>query len=323
MKVVAKTGNNDVATAYIAEMENGKLIEFIESVEPPIPREKKWVLIVSTLYGCPVGCRFCDAGGHYKGKLTTEEMISQIDYLIRNRFPDGSIPVKKFKIQFARMGEPALNPNVLNVLSQLPGLYEAPGLLPTLSTIAPKGSDSFFDELITIKRELYRERFQLQFSIHTTDDKLRNILIPIEKWDFRKIAEFGNRFYTKGERKITLNFALAENMPVDPDIMINYFSPGKFLIKVTPVNPTFTANDNGLVSHILPNKEKYEILESLKEAGYEVILSIGETEENLIGSNCGQHIMNFLKEKKPVKDGYTYQLDQVINHEITEGMLRS
>ena len=66
MKILAKTGTEDVAIVYIAEMDNGRLVEFVESVQPPIPREKKWVLIVSTLYGCPVGCRFCDAGEYYE-----------------------------------------------------------------------------------------------------------------------------------------------------------------------------------------------------------------------------------------------------------------
>ncbi len=51
MKITAKAGKEDIATVFIAEMDNGKLVEFVESVQPPIPREKKWVLIVSILYG--------------------------------------------------------------------------------------------------------------------------------------------------------------------------------------------------------------------------------------------------------------------------------
>ena len=43
MKIIAKTGKENIAMVYIAEMDNGKHIEFVESVQPPIPREKKWV----------------------------------------------------------------------------------------------------------------------------------------------------------------------------------------------------------------------------------------------------------------------------------------
>jgi 23S rRNA (adenine2503-C2)-methyltransferase len=310
VKIKAKAGNEDIATVYIAETEKRKLIEFAESVEPPIPREKKWVLTLSTLYGCPVGCRFCDAGNFYQGKLAKNDIIAQIDYLIASRFPDGNVPAEKFKVQFARVGEPSFNPNVLDVLEELPGLYDAPGLIPSVSTIAPEGTDAFFTRLLEIKNELYRERFQLQFSIHTTDIEKRDWLIPAKKWDFAKIADYGNAFYRSGERKITLNFALAEGMPVDSEVLLRYFTPDKFLLKVTPVNPTYQVSKNNLSSHIQPDKEKYEIIEKLREAGYRVILSIGDWEENHIGSNCGQHITNYLRKKSPITNGYTYPLQE-------------
>jgi len=308
MKVLAKAGNEEVATVFVAEMENGRLIEFVESVQPPIPREKKWVLIVSTLYGCPVGCRLCDAGGYYQGRISKDEMISQIDYLIRRRFPDGGVPVGKFKIQFARMGDPALNQSVLEVLEELPLLYDAPGLMPTLSTVAPAKTESFFERLIEIKSELYRERFQLQFSIHTTDRRRRDWLIPAEKWDLEEISGYGESFYRDGERKVTLNFALGDGMPVEPGVLLRHFNPDKFLIKITPVNPTYRARENRISSHILPEKENYQLIDALKEAGYEVVLSIGELEENDIGSNCGQYVTNYLKQKKDLVAGYTYPL---------------
>jgi len=415
MKIVARTGSDDIAMVYVAETDNGRQVEFVESVQPPIPREKKWVLIISTLHGCPVGCRFCDAGNLYRGKLTKEEMLEQIDYLVRNRFPvrkdpngmgpggnnrnerkngnggnggndrnewrngnggndgndrnewkkgsgnggnnrnewkngnggndgndrnewrngsgnggngitDGNgrndeagaklqVPVEKFKIQFARMGEPAFNENVLDVLSELSGLYEAPGLMPSISTIAPRGTDAFFERLLEIKNRHYNGRFQLQFSIHTTDGRLRDWLMPVKKWDLGKISEYGERFHSDGNRKITLNFALAEKMPVDPSVLLGHFDPGKFLVKITPVNPTYRARENEITSHILPGKERYGIIDALRDAGYEVILSIGELEENHIGSNCGQHVMNYMGERRekggiaPVKDGYTYALE--------------
>ncbi|MCK4272375.1 radical SAM protein [bacterium] len=311
MKVIARTGREDIAVVYIAELEDGKLIEFVESVQPPIPREKKWVIIVSSLYGCPVGCPMCDAGEYYQGKLSRDDIIAQIDYLVSRRFPDRKVPVGKFKIQFARMGEPAFNQHVLDVLQELPALYDAPGLLPTISTIAPRGSEKFFERLLDIKRRTYRERFQLQFSIHTTDARLRDWMIPAKKWSLGEIAEYGGEFYRKGERKITLNFALAEGMPVDGDLLLRHFDPDIFLVKITPVNPTYSARKHGISSQVIPDMERYEIVETLRAAGYEVILSIGELAENHIGSNCGQHITNYLNKKEAVQGGYTYPLRKV------------
>ncbi|MBU1936306.1 radical SAM protein [bacterium] len=308
MKILAKAGDENIAVVYIAQFENERLIEFVESVQPPLPREDKWVLIISTLYGCPVGCRFCDAGNFFLGKLSIRELLAQIDYIITKRFPDRRIPVKKFKIQFARMGDPALNPHVLDVLEALPQLYDAPGLVPSISSIAPETCDRFFERLLDIKKRYYRERFQLQFSIHTTDEVRRDWLIPVRKWSFEKIADYSNRFFDSGGKKIALNFALAQDMPIEVDVLLRHFNPEQFLIKITPVNPTYRAKENGIASYILPESEDYGIISALRDSGYEVILSIGELTENDIGSNCGQHIMNYLREKSNIKGGYTYPL---------------
>jgi 23S rRNA (adenine2503-C2)-methyltransferase len=311
MKVVARSGKENVALVYIAKMRDKHFVEFVESIQPPVPREKKWVLIVSSLFGCPVGCSFCDGGISYNGKLSKEEIFSQIDFPTRKRFPDGHIPVEKFKVQFARVGEPSFNPAVIEVLSELPLRYKATGLLPCLSTIAPEGTERFFEKLLNLRKNVYRgKNFQLQFSIHTTDEELRDKLIPIKKWSFKKISEYGKIFFEEGYRKMTLNFALAHDTQVDPSILLNYFSPDKFLIKITPINPTYTAVKNKISSFIQPdNKERTQaLLNELKNAGYQVIKSIGILEENNIGSNCGQYIQTHLSENKELKDGYTYSL---------------
>lgn len=311
MKVIASTGKEEIAVVYILEMDGGKLVECVESVQPPLPRLEKWVLLVSTMFGCPVGCAMCDAGGYYQGKLAAEEILTQIEFLVRQRFPDGNIPSRQFKIQFARMGEPALNPAVLDVLKALPDRCQAPGLIPSISTIAPVGCLNFFERLLETKKMYYANgRFQLQFSLHTTDAQLRDKIIPVRKWGFSEMAEYGERFYAPGDRKITLNFALAHHAPLEAVVLQKYFSPDKFLIKITPVNPTYRAAKNNLVSHIdahTPDKRD-KVVESLRSAGYEVILSIGDVEENQVGSNCGQYLQAHLNASEKISDGYTYPL---------------
>jgi len=311
MKVIASTGKEDVAIVYIVEFEDGKMLECVEAVSPPLPREDKWVLLVSTMFGCPIGCMMCDAGGYYHGKATAEMIFAQLDFLVNKRFPDGCVPSRQFKIQFARMGEPALNPNVLTVLKELPDRYCAPGLMPSISTIAPHGSQKFFDRLIEIKREKYAGgNFQFQFSLHTTDLGLRDKIIPAKKWSFQEMAAYGERFFSAGDRKITLNFALAQDLTLDPDILLEHFTPEKFLIKITPLNPTYRASANRLSSYIDPNQstDRYTVVDALRKAGYDVIISIGELEENFIGSNCGQYLLRHLQASDRLSTGYTYNL---------------
>jgi 23S rRNA (adenine2503-C2)-methyltransferase len=301
MKITQVFGKEDLATVFVGETSKGR-IEFVESLQPPFSREEKWVLIISSLYGCPIECKMCDAGGCYNGKLTTKEILEQIDYLVSLYYPDCNVTSDKFKIQFARVGEPAFNPNVLEVLKLLPHIYNAPGLMPSLSTVAPSGCDDFFKNLLEIKNNYYPENFQLQFSLHTTDESERDKIIPSKKWSFEKIAEYGEEFHRSGGRKITLNFILADSFKIDPAILAATFSPEIFFIKMTPLNPTCRAIASGLKCSlqvdVRPRLKEPAIATSLKKMGYDVLVSIGEPEENSIGSNCGQYLATYEEHSK-------------------------
>ncbi len=100
-------------------------------------------------------------------------------------------------------------------------------------------------------------------------------------------------------------------MPIDPEILLDNFNPDVFLIKITPVNPTFKANSQNLSSRIIPHNIDHNLLDNLKSVGYDVILSIGELEENQIGSNCGQYLTSFINKNTNLENGYTYQLETV------------
>ena len=309
MEILKEIGDDSIAKVYIGKTSKGNIIEFVESI-PTGNIQEKWVLIVSSLNGCPVGCKMCDAGFFYKGKLDYQELMEQIEYPIKRRFGEKPL-TKKFKIQFARMGEPSFNPAVLDVIEDLGDKYE--NFFPSLSTVAPIGVDSFFERLMKIKKNKYPTKFQLQFSIHTTNPKQRDEIIPIKKWDFKKIADYGRKFYDEGGLKITLNFALAKENEADPEIIREFFPPEYFLIKITPVNPTVNAKMNHLSNDIdiatgLPIKHK-RFVEELKKMGYDVIISIGDTRENLIGSNCGMFILRFIKERSELRDAYTFVKD--------------
>ena len=293
LKIVFTTGTDELARVFVAELADGKRVEFVESIQPPVPRNEKWVLIISTLKGCPIRCPMCDAGKDYHGRLTAEELFAQIDFLIRTRFPDGKVDIPKLKIQFARMGDPALNNNVLDVLKHLPDAFDAPGLMPCISTIAPSGTEEFMDELISIKNSLYPNgKFQMQFSLHSTDEDFRRKMIPAKIWTFEKLGEYGRRFFAEGDRKIALNFAPAIGAPLDPSVLAQHFSPIFFCIKLTPINPTASARKAGLASLIKPEdgETSAALIEGFEKYGFETILSIGELEENRIGSNCGMYV---------------------------------
>lgn len=295
MKILSKHGDPDIAEVYVAKFrdDDDLAAEFVDARDPAFARADKWVMIVSTQFGCPVSCPMCDAGDDYLGDLSADEIFAQIE-AIRNSHPE--IPlhsVKKLKIQFARMGEPALNPAVLDVIEELPMRYDVPGLIPCIATTAPACARAWFDRLLSIRHGIYRSRdFQMQFSINSTDEKFRDKLAPVGKMSLAEIGNYSRFFHETGLRKAGLNFALAEGVPVEPETIAKHFDPEFACIKITPLNPTLRSAETGFKTALSPDapQEAEKLCNEFMQLGFDVILSIGDERENAIGSNCGMAV---------------------------------
>jgi len=294
MRLISSIGNPDLAMVHVAEDDQGRRFEFVDSIQPPRTRNEKWVVIVSTMFGCPVGCLICDAGGGYVGKVDAEGMLWQVREAVAQRFGNGDPPrTDMLKVQFARMGEPALNDQVLDALVGLRRTYPDTNVVASVSTVGPSAARGFLERLRQVKEEHYPNgAFQLQFSIHSTDREVRSRLCPIRTLTFDEMAEIGKTFRTSGDKRVTLNFCLIEDIPIDPAVVRHHFDPEHFLIKLTPLNPTVRAKEAGLVTLIEKDREEAagEVIEAFRAQGFDVLLSIGEYEENQIGSNCGQYL---------------------------------
>ena len=290
-RLLDTSGKDELALVHVLRMDDDPLhvVETVDSIDPRYPRHEKSVIILSTQYGCPVGCLMCEAGGAYFGNLTAEQMMAQVRFVLARR-PE-VLQTKKLKVHFARMGEPALNPAVPEALELLPSVVPAAGLMACISSVAPRGSAPFFEELTRIKDRHYSEgRFQLQISINSTDEQTRRRLIPIPHLGLEAIATVGEGFHRPGDRKVALNFALARGFSVDPQRLADLFDPAQFMIKLTPVNPTERSDLNGLdtVLSATDAGATDELVARLLDAGLDTVVSIGEAEEIAIGSNCGQ-----------------------------------
>jgi len=296
MRIVGKNGRKDLAMVYLAEMRSDPslMVEFVDSCEPAAGgRDKKWVTVVSSQFGCPVGCLMCDAGGNFKGNLLLPEIRDQIEYVFSENRDMNPQKCPKLKIQFARMGEPALNDAVIDVLYWLAEKY--PKAMPCIATVAPAGRDKWFESLLNVSRKF--DDFQLQFSINTTDLELGDKLIPFPRMGWPWLAIYGERFFRPGSRKPSLNFALSPGLPCDAESIVKYFDPEYFVVKLTPLNPTATAGENQL--ECINNFERAKIIvaekaQEFSALGYQVIESVGNMEENEIGSNCGQMVRKFM-----------------------------
>ena len=290
MKIIGESGRKGLARVFLAEMRPGLMVEFVDACDPTAGgRDRKWVIVVSSQFGCPVGCLMCDAGGDFRGNLTGGEIIGQIEHAFGMNPEQDPKKCRKLKVQFARMGEPALNDAVLDVIRWLAEDY--PQAMPCLATVAPAGRERWFESLWEASQRF--ADLQLQFSMNTTDRAVRDRLMPYPKMAWQEMAAWGERFYRPGRRQPSLNFALSPGVPCQPEAVLGEFDPRRFVIKLTPLNPTAAAGENHL--ECLEGRERARELVEQKAAefaalGYEVIQSVGNMEENEIGSNCGQMV---------------------------------
>lgn len=293
LEILRESGLEDVATVFCARLRgrDACAIELVDGLESGRPRAEKWIVNISTQFGCPVACRFCDAGGGYAGDLTVDEMLAEVRFVLA-RHPQFIASCPKLKVHLARIGEPSLNDAVPDAVRAIRSLTANPGLWCCLPTVVPQGRRAWFHRLKDAKNDCFPGRFQLQFSLNSTDEATRRRLMPVDLEDFSSVATIGDAFFAPGDRRVVLNFALAEDFPFDPSIVRRFFDPCHFAVKLTPLNPTLRSRRAGLTTLLRgPGaKQAEEAAASLQADGYDVILSIGDPREDQLGSNCGQSL---------------------------------
>ncbi len=293
MQVMRVYGDPEVAEVAVSRFRSDERfeVETVDGLTPPLARRQKWIINVSTQFGCPVGCPFCDAALNYFGNPTVEELLSQVRWAL-DRHPQYAANCQKLKVHFARMGEPSLNDAVLTAIGRLPEMIQTKGLWACVASIAPRGRDEWFERLLEIKEQRFHGHFQLQFSVQSTDEAQRERLIPMAHWKLEQLAVFGEKFFHEGDRKVILNFALARDVSFDAGVIERLYDPRRFAVKLTPVNPTAAGKQNGFSTVLRSEQESLLDVsrERLLAGGYDVVISVGDEREDSIGSNCGQAV---------------------------------
>jgi 23S rRNA (adenine2503-C2)-methyltransferase len=292
MHLIDIAGRPDLAQVFLLRLrpEPWALVECVGALDPAVPAERKRVLVVSSQFGCPVRCAMCDAGSSYHGDLSAAEILGQIELLLERWAGPSARSCPKLKVQFARMGEPALNDALLEVLAELARRRELPGLLPCIATTAPRWRGVWFERLRELVAACFPGRFQLQISVQSTCEPTRRRMIPVPCWTLGEIAAFARRFVQPGDRKVTLNFALADGVELAPDRIAAELDPSHCLVKLTPLNETAASRRAGLQSVLSPSTpdRAAHLVERLRGHGFECVVSIGLDEETAMGSSCGQ-----------------------------------
>lgn len=256
---------------YAFELADGYCIETV-----CIKRKTGLTVCISTMVGCPVGCVFCASGKNgFIRNLTPSEIVQQV-VLVNG---------KVNRIVFMGMGEPLFNYD--NVIKSIHILRDRKGLdFPTdgitISTVGP------IPQLKRLREE--HLKIQLTLSLHATDQRTRDYIIPHAK--VYKIEDVVNSVLSYSERHnrtVTIAYLLIPGLndrKSDVHQLGRWFKGQNVLINLLQYNET----DCKLVRR--PNKQELVAFrDKLNAVGLNV--KIRESRGGNIKAACGQLVSKF------------------------------
>lgn len=171
--------------------------EYVEAVKIPSPERVTYCL--STQVGCPVRCVFCASGaGGFKRNLETGEMIEQFFHLCTlNSFN------KPDNIVFMGMGEGLMNFENLEKALDVLCSEEFLALSPRRITVSTCGYVPGIRQLAEL-----RKPYNLALSLHACNDRLRQQLLPGNKYKLDEILKACREYREKSTRMLTFEYTL-------------------------------------------------------------------------------------------------------------------
>jgi 23S rRNA (adenine2503-C2)-methyltransferase len=270
---------------------------------PIMPLSEKWVVTLSTQYGCPMKCNFCDVHNiKFKGNVSFDDLKKQL-YNAIGVFPKVKY-TERLNVHFARMGDAIFNPDVIDFAiwlyeNKLTIKHETglsiETLHPVFTTMVPRYNLSFdrIFKWVDIKNKCYNGQAGLQLSINSTDETQRNIMFNGMQTPLEKISKELSTLPDPIGRKYCLNFALADGNIVDGNYLSSLFNPDYWMCKITPIH-----NNNACSINNIKLKDGYKsylpykaVEDSLKSAGFDVLVFVPSKDEEDFIITCGNALL--------------------------------
>lgn len=263
------------------------------------PLSKKWVITISSQYGCSMNCQFCCVPKVGAGvNATIRDLNRQIVTALAS---ESCNETDRLNIHYARMGEPTFNFAVLDHAASLKrfvrNIISAKTVHPVVSTMLPRQNyvlPVFLMRWCNLKNELYDGEAGLQFSINSTSDRQREKMFSGNSLSLSAISKIGEKLPVPVGRKYALNFALADGYKISAEKLKSLFDPQKFMVKITPMHNTSACIDNNIkttggYSYFTPYKAAEE---ALKAAGFDVLVFVPSLDEDEGLITCGNAILS-------------------------------
>lgn len=272
-----------------------------------LPLSEKWVMTLSTQYGCQMACRFCDAHKvKFGGNASFYDLKTQL-LNARNEYPNIGY-TDRLNIHFARMGEPVHNAeNIFNFSRWLADKrafqndtnLRVETIHPVFTTMCPKSSAGnkktieIVNQWVDMKNNLFNGQAGLQLSINTTDVRERNYMFNNLSMSLRDIAQMCRNLPIPLGRKYCLNFAVTNDTVIDAAVLNELFDKEKFMLKITPIHNNKACIENGYET-----KEGYssyapyrDMEKDLTANGWDVLVFVPSMDEENGCVTCGNAIL--------------------------------
>lgn len=269
-----------------------------------MPLTEKWVITISTQYGCAMDCTFCDVPNiKFKGNASFDDLKLQL-YNGISLFPKIKY-TERLNLHYARMGEPIFNKNVFKFSKWLAHnklqFFKDTGLRvevlhPVISTSLPNVLKDIKSRLLNwcdIKNNDFNGQAGLQLSINSTCDTQRNDMFKGKSYSLDEIAMLVEDLPLPLGRKYCLNFAYSSDFEIDAHLLANRFDSEKFMCKITPIHNNNACNINNIKTvDGYTNWTPYSKVESeLKDAGFDVLVFVPSMDEEDGLVTCGNLIL--------------------------------
>jgi 23S rRNA (adenine2503-C2)-methyltransferase len=269
-----------------------------------MPLSEKWVITLSTQYGCSMNCNFCDCPNVlFNGSVSFADLKNQLINAIK-LFPDVRY-TERLNIHFARMGEPMYNHEVFSFAKWL---YTNKRVIqydiglatevihPVLTTSLPKGLNVLQDRLLEwcdIKNILFNGQAGLQLSINSTEEAQRSSMFNDRQISLTNLSEIADKFPKPLGRKYCLNFAYSTDFIIDAKRLANLFDVNKFMVKITPIHNNNACRKNNIqtVGGCHSYQPYQQVEEELKDQGFDVLIFIPSIDEENGLVTCGNAIL--------------------------------
>lgn len=234
-EIVSEQKSSDGTIKWAMDIGDNQLVEAVL-----IPEEDRNTLCISTQVGCPVKCSFCRTGAQgFNRNLKVSEIIGQV---FRAATRVGFIERNSVKpisnIVMMGMGEPLLNvQNVLKVCNLLLSDF-AFGLSKRRVTISTSGVAP------TLNKIAGQIDVALALSLHAPNDKLRDVLVPLnKKYNIKEVLDSVKNYISKSNAncgRVTIEYVLLDHINDSTDDaheLANLLKDLPCKINLIPFNP--------------------------------------------------------------------------------------